>query len=83
MTQRYLVRHGRPGAPRFTERQGRITFWPHTSKYVVFDTTEKCVVFQSDSKSEVIAKSQDLNGFEVNGDERTYLAQVTAKQSEW
>lgn len=45
--------------------------------YRVTDGEAHAVVFESLSKPEVIAKAQELNGFEpVDGDERTYARQT-------
>ena len=43
---------------------------------VVAMTSPRKVVFSSDSKSECIAKSQELNGWTIDGDEGTYGKQI-------
>ena len=43
--------------------------------YQVWEVKGRRVVFQSDSKSEAIAKSQELNGWPVDGDESSYDTQ--------
>ena len=46
-------------------------------EYVVVDYDTKKIVFQSHSKSEAIADSQERNGFSIiDGDEITYGKQV-------
>jgi hypothetical protein len=53
----------------------------HGGGWVVVEVATKRVVFQSHSKSEVIAEAQRRNGFDpVDGDEGTYGRQVDGQQ---
>ena len=53
----------------------------HGGGWVVVEIATKRVVFQSHSKSEVIAEAQRRNGFDpVDGDEGTYGRQVDGRQ---
>ncbi len=46
-------------------------------RYVVRDSESNAIVFGSESKSEAIAKSQTLNGFDpIDGSEQTYGEQI-------
>lgn len=62
---RYQVKHG-------------VTTGPLPSyAYNVYDTERRLIQFASNSKSEVIARAQELNGFKpIDGDEQTYAQQT-------